>query len=100
MANLLGSYEEIIGLPGDLSSELWHRMIGYYFNGASQQELEHRIEQIHVVGLARNFSWLSLSDSFPEAVIRECQEAFDERITRNKDRILEVCSTFKDWEES
>ncbi len=99
MVNLLGSYEEIIGLPGDLSSDLWHRMIGYYFKGASQPELEHRIEQIHVVGLARNFSWLSLSDSFPEAVIRECQDAFDERITRNKEHILEVCSTFKDWEE-
>lgn len=100
MVNLLGSYEEIIGLPGELSAELWRRMIGYYFEGASPQELEHRIEQIHVVGLARNFSWLALSDSFPEAVIRQCQEAFDERITHNKEHILEVCATFKDWEES
>jgi len=97
MVSLLGPYESIIGIPRELGSEIWKRMIGYYFEGLSSDELAHRIEQIEVVSLIRNFSWLSLSDSFPDELVRECQAAFDERVTRRKDYILEICKTLKDW---
>ena len=58
---------------------------------------EDRIEQIWAVSVVRNFSWLALSDSFPEDVIRQCQDAFDERVMRHKDHLLAVCDTFDDF---
>ena len=53
--------------------------------------------QIEVVSCVRNFSWLSLSDSFPEEVIRECKALFDERVTKRYDYIREVCRSFENW---
>lgn len=97
MVSLIGPYEDIIGLPRELGADLWQRMIGYYFEGLTGGDLNHRIEQIRVASLIRNFSWLSLSDSFPEALIRDCQQLFDERVTRNKHHILDVCRTFNDF---
>ena len=97
MISLLGDYEAIIGLPKELGVELWHRMIGYYFEGLSADVVAHRLEQIEVVSKIRNFSWLALSDSFPKKLIRMCQEAFDERVLKQKDHILRVCQTLGDW---
>lgn len=99
MVSLVGDYDKTIGMPRELGADLWHRMIGYYYDGASAAELEHRIEQIKTVSLVRNFSWLSLSDSFPEAVIRECQGLFVERVVKDKDRILSVCATLNDYDD-
>ena len=45
----------------------------------------------------RNYSWLALSDSFPEAVIQQCQLAFNERVIPHRDHILNAVSTLKDW---
>ena len=97
MVQLLGSYDDIIGMPRDLGGQLWHRMIRYYYQDLSQAEFDHRMEQIKTAALVRNFSWLALSDTFPEEVIRECQRAFDERVMRHKDRILDICKTFNDY---
>ncbi len=97
MVMLLGSYEQIIGLPHHLANEMWHRMIRYYFDGLCEGELHHRIEQIQVMALVRNFSWLALSDTFPADVIGQCQEAFDERVVKHREHILEVCRTFDDY---
>ena len=97
MISLLGDYEAIIGLPKELGVELWHRMIGYYFEGLPADVVAHRLEQIEVVSKIRNFSWLALSDSFPKKLIRMCQEAFDERVLKQKDHILRVCQTLGDW---
>ncbi|MBQ8008897.1 MAG: anti-sigma factor antagonist [Bacteroidaceae bacterium] len=98
MVTLLGDYASIIGLPQELAVKLWHRMIHHYFEGASEEEITHRIHQIEVVSCVRAFSWLSLSDSFPEEVIRMCQDAFKERVADRKDYIKQICSTFGDWE--
>lgn len=95
MVTLIGSYDEIIGMPRELGTDLWHRMIRYYYDDASPEELEARLEQIKVVGFVRNFSWLALSDSFPESVIRECQDIFAERVTKDKAHILSVCDTLR-----
>ena len=97
MISLLGDYEAIIGLPKELGVELWHRMIGYYLEGLPADLVAHRLEQIEVVSKIRNFSWLALSDSFPKKLIRMCQEAFDERVLKQKDHILRVCQTLGDW---
>ena len=97
MVSLVGDYEQIIGLPQQLANDVWLRMIQYYFEGQSADFVKHRTEQIAVVGCLRNFTWLSLSNSFPDDVIRHCQEIFAERVTKRKDYILSVCDTFKDW---
>lgn len=97
MMALVGDYEQIIGLPEEYAKEVWQRMISHYFEGASSEELAHRIAQIEVVGCVRNFSWLSLSDSFPDEVVRQCQEVFHERVTKRKDYIKAVCATMSDW---
>ena len=97
MVSLVGDYEQIIGLPQQLANDIWLKMIQYYFEGQSADFIKHRTEQIAVVGCLRNFTWLSLSNSFPDEVIRHCQEIFAERLTKRKEYILSVCDTFKDW---
>ena len=97
MMALVGNYEQIIGIPEETCKSLWSKMIRYYFEGESEDYVKHRIEQIEVVGCVRNFTWLSLSNSFPDEVIRTCQQLFEERITKRKDHILAVCDTFNDW---
>ncbi|MBE6340537.1 MAG: STAS domain-containing protein [Bacteroidales bacterium] len=97
MMALVGNYEQIIGIPEETCKSLWNKMIRYYFEGESEDYVKHRIEQIEVVGCVRNFTWLSLSNSFPDEVIRTCQQLFEERITKRKDHILAVCDTFNDW---
>ena len=97
MVELVGDYESVIGLPKPLGSDLWMRMANYYFEGLSPAEIAHRLEQINVVSRVRNFSWLSLSDSFPEEVIRECQELFVVKVLNQKEKLLDISKTFNDW---
>ena len=97
METLIGDYEQIIGIPKQLGIELWHRTLDYYFKGESPQTIEHRKKQLDVVACIRNISWLALSDSFPESVIRECQLTFTERVMKRRDYLLQVSETFKDW---
>ena len=94
----VGDYDKTIGIPRELGNELWNRAINYYFEGLPDEVMALRKEQIKTVACIRNFSWLALSDSFPEAVINECKALFDERVTSHRDHILEVCKTLKDWE--
>ena len=77
--------------------ELWNRTIDYYFEGLPADVVALRKEQIKAVSCVRNFSWLALSDSFPEAVINECKSLFDERVTNHRDHLLEVCKILNDW---
>lgn len=97
MVALVGNYDQIIGMPRELGNDIWNRAMKYYFEGLSPADFTHRMEQIETVGVVRNFSWLSLSDSFPEAVVRECQQVFAERVTRRKDFLLDVSRSFTDW---
>lgn len=97
MVLLIGDYDAIVGIPRELGKKFWDLAINYYFEGLPEDVIEQRKAQIDVVGRIRNFSWLALSDSFPESVIKQCQELFDQRITARRDYILDVCKTFKDW---
>ena len=97
MVTLVGDYDKIIGMPRELGRELWSRAIDYYLEGMPAEVVKQRKAQIEVVSCVRSFSWLALSDSFPEAVINECKAVFDERIARRKDYILDVCKTFGNW---
>lgn len=94
---LIGDYEKIIGFPREIGLDLWKRTMHYYFEGLSEVDFAHRMEQIEAVSVVRNFTWLSLSDSFPEAVIKECQQAFGERVLKRKDYLLDISRTFSDW---
>lgn len=98
MVSLVGDYDKIIGIPRELGVELWNRAIDYYFEGLPADVVALRKEQIKALSCIRNFSWLALSDSFPEALINECRTLFDERVTRHREQLLQVCQTLKDWE--
>ena len=97
MVTLVGDYDKIIGMPREFGQKLWSRAIDYYLEGIPAEVVKQRKAQIEVVSCVRSFSWLALSDSFPEAVINECKAVFDERIARRKDYILDVCKTFGNW---
>ena len=97
MVGLVGDYEKIIGIPRELGQNLWNRAIDYYFEGLPANVVAERKAQIEVVSCVRNFSWLSLSDSFPEQVVQECKAVFDERIAKRYDYIMDVCKTFSNW---
>ena len=97
MVSLVGDYEGTIGMPRELGLQLWERAIGYYFEGLPAEVVELRKKQIEAVSCVRNFSWLALSDSFPEAVINECKALFDQRVTSRREYLLDICRTLKDW---
>ena len=97
MVSLVGDYEKIIGMPRELGQHMWSLAIDYYLKGLPEDVAAQRKAQIEVVSCVRNFSWLALSDSFPEAVVRECQALFDERIAKRFDYIMEVCRTMHNW---
>ena len=95
--SLIGDYEKTIGIPRELGQRFWNQAIEYYFEGLPAETIEERKKQIEVVSCIRNFSWLALSDSFPETVIEECKTMFDERVAQRFDYIKEVCKTFSNW---
>lgn len=97
MVSFVGDYEGTIGLPRALGLQLWERTIDYYFEGLPADVVELRKRQIEAVSCIRKFSWLALSDSFPEAVINECKALFNQQVTNRHDYLLGVCSTLKDW---
>jgi len=95
--SFVGDYEHTIGMPRELGLRLWNLAIDYYFEGLPAEVAAQRKKQIEVVSCVRNFSWLSLSDSFPEAVIKECQALFNERVASRYDYIMDVCKTLDNW---
>lgn len=97
MVNLVGDYDKIIGMPRELGRRVWDIAIDRYFEGLPADIVAQRKAQVEVVSCVRNFSWLSLSDSFPEDVVRECQSLFNERVANRFDYIMEVCSGFSKW---
>lgn len=97
MVSFVGDYDTVIGMPREVGLQLWNRAIDYYFEGLPADVVAERKAQIEVVSCVRKFSWLSLSDSFPEAVIKECQSLFDELVTKRYDYIMDVCKTFDRW---
>ena len=98
LVSLVGDYDAIIGFPRKYGEPFWNTMMSVYFEGESAEAIAHRNEQIRVASLVRNFSWLSLSDSFPSEVIKECQEVFKERVKSHKEYIYKMCETFSDWQ--
>ena len=98
LVSLIGDYEATIGFPRKYGEPFWNIMMNVYFEGESAETIAHRNEQIRVVSLVRNFGWLSLSDSFPSEVIKECQEVFRERVKNHKEHIYNMCETFSDWQ--
>lgn len=98
MISLAGAdYETIIGMPQELGQQLWNRAMDYYFAGLPADMIAERKKQIEVISCVRNFSWLSLSDSFPEEVVNACKALFDERISKRYDYIMDVCKTLNNW---
>lgn len=97
MVTLIGDYEKTIGIPRELGQRFWNQAIKDYFEGLPAETIEERKKQTEVVSCIRNFSWLALSDSFPETVIEECKTMFDERVAQRFDYIKEVCKTFSNW---
>ncbi len=97
MVSLIGDYEKIIGMPRELGQRLWNKAIDYYLEGLPSETIKERKTQIEVLSCVRNFSWLSLSDSFPEEVVQECKAQFDQRIAQRYDYIMDVCKTFANW---
>ena len=97
MVNLVGDYDKIIGMPRELGQRVWDIAIDRYFEGLPADIVAQRKAQVEVVSCVRNFSWLSLSDSFPEDVVRECQSLFNERVANRFNYIMEVCSQFRNW---
>jgi uncharacterized protein (TIGR02172 family) len=90
-------YEDTLGITREMGSDIFHRMLSHYFGGLDAADLAHRIGQIEAVSCVRNLSWLSLSDSFPEACIRMCQDFFRENIASRKDYLFGICETLNDW---
>ena len=97
MVTLVGDYQKIIGMPRELGQALWSRAIDYYLEGQPTDVVKLRKAQIEVVSCIRNFSWLALSDSFPEEVVNECRRLFAERIASRQGYIFDVCKTFSNW---
>ena len=97
MVNLIGDYDNIIGMPREMGQRLWNKAMDYYFDGLPADIVAERKAQIEVVSCIRNFSWLSLSDSFPEPLIQECKLLFDERARKRYNYIMDVCKTFENW---
>ena len=97
MVNLIGDYDNIIGMPREMGQRLWNKAMDYYFDGLPADIVAERKAQIEVVSCIRNFSWLSLSDSFPEPLIQECKSLFYERVAKRYDYIMDVCKTFDNW---
>ena len=97
MVLFVGDYDAVIGIPRELGNDLWNRTINYYFEGLPADIIEQRKKQIAAVAIIRSNSWLALSDSFPEAVIQQCQDRFNACVTARRDYLLGVCSTLKDW---
>jgi aminoglycoside phosphotransferase (APT) family kinase protein len=90
-------YDKVIGLPREMGIRFYERALEYYFEGLDAAEFAHRKEQIATVSTVRGVSWLSLSDSFPAFVIQNSKEQFVERVVKQKDKLLAICETFKDW---
>ena len=97
MVGLIGDYDSIIGMPREMGLRLWNKAVEYYFSGLPANLIAERKAQIEVVSCIRNFSWMSLSDSFPEPLVQECKSHFDERVARRFDYIMDVCKTFNNW---
>ncbi len=98
MISFVGDYERVLGFSRETGRQVFDRMLSYYFQGASADEIAHRQAQMEAAACVRSVTWLSLGDHFPDALIRECQERFAERVMKRKDHLLEVCKTFSDWE--
>ena len=84
-------------MPREMGQRLWDKAMEYYMEGLPADVVKERKEQIEVVSCIRKFSWLSLSDSFPDSVVQECQALFDEVVTKRYDYIMKVSETFKNW---
>jgi len=80
MKAIVGDYEQIIGLTEEQCHRFYDVFIAEYFAGESAEEIASHVEEIRLASRVRNFSWLSLSDSFPEEVIEMCREEFKKRI--------------------
>jgi len=97
MILFVGDYEATLGLSRALGEQLWNLAIDYYFEGLPADIVALRKEQIAAVACVRNYSWLAISDSFPEEVIKQCQSLFKERVSARREHLLNICSTLKDW---
>lgn len=97
MVSFVGDYDAIIGMPRELGGRMWNTAIDRYFEGLPADLKAQRKAQIEVASCVRKFSWLALSDSFPEAVIKECQSLFNEIVVNRYDYIMDVCKTFRNW---
>lgn len=97
MVGLVGDFEGIIGMSQELSYRVWRSALSAYLGTTDEQLLNRREEQIRIVGLMRNFTWLSLSDSFPEQVVEECRAEMKKRVLDHLAYIHEMLPTLQEW---
>lgn len=69
-----------------------------YFQGADEALFARRMEQIRVVSLIRNVSWLSLSDSFPDFLVDKCRQVYAERIEAQLPHIRKTLQQLSEWD--
>lgn len=89
-----GNYMEIIGMEEEECRCFYDSAIRAYFDTDDEVVLARRKEQIRVAALVRNFSWLALSDSFPQELIDQSRQVFVERVTQHLDEIRRILPDF------
>lgn len=99
MIGLVGDYQSIIGMPEEVSHRVFNSAMQTYFGTTDSAVLAHKMDQIRVASYVRNFTWLSLSDSFPEAIIDTCRQVMKERVLSHVEDIDKVLATFDEWKD-
>lgn len=97
MVGLVGNFETILGMSQELSYRVWRSALSAYLGTTDEKELNRREEQIRIAGLMRNFTWLALSDSFPEEIVEECRKTMKTRVMDHLAYIHEMLPTLQEW---
>lgn len=97
MRGLVGDYQTIIGMDEAASHACFDAIVRTYFDTDDEALLAHRLEQVRVVSLLRNFTWMSLSSALPQEIIDTCREQFTLRIANNIDAIRKILPTLQEW---
>lgn len=97
MMGLVGDYQEILGMDESLAHRCFLSAMQTYFDGADDALFARRMEQIRVVSLIRNISWLSLSDSFPDHLVASCRQVYADRIEAHLPYIRQVLAQLPEW---
>lgn len=90
------NFEGIIGFPKELSEPFWQKTLSTYFQTTDEEFLSRVNEQIKVAAEIRTCAWIALSD-FPEETIKYVRDYADQVLIPQKEYLLKVARTFKDF---